>query len=75
MPAEIGIKLLKSERHHVIISFMAARKKYWYRFTVVECPVCGGGEQFKEREYTPKPKDPSKRHTYLQIYDYCLEGL
>lgn len=48
-------------------------KKYWYLFTTEECPVCGAGDSYKTRQYTPKPKDISKRYEYLQWYDWCLE--
>lgn len=29
---------------------------HWYRITVVECPVCGASETYRERVYGPKPK-------------------
>lgn len=54
-------------------SFSASSDKYWYRFTYSYCPVCGGGETYKERVYTPKPEDPAERHIYEDAYDHCLE--
>lgn len=36
-------------------------EKYWYFVSVIECPVCGYTETFKERKYTLKPEDPAKR--------------
>lgn len=39
---------------------------YWYFITTTECVLCGAGETTKERRYTPKPKDPYKRHAYEQ---------
>lgn len=47
------------------------KKKYWYLFTVFECPVCGSWETIKERQYTPKPEDPAKRHEFVQQFDGC----
>lgn len=49
------------------------KKKYWYKFWHQECPVCGGGQTFKERQYTKKPKDIFKRHIHEQAYDHCIE--
>ena len=49
------------------------RRKYWIAFTRLECPVCGRGQEYRERMYTPKPKDPKERYEYLQSYDNCLE--
>ena len=48
------------------------QKKYWYRFSIQICPVCGQEYQHeKERVFTPKPKDWNERHEITQIYDYC----
>lgn len=46
-------------------------EKYWYFISVIECPVCGDIETFKERKYTPKPEDSAERHSYEQKYDWC----
>lgn len=46
--------------------------EYWYKFTHEECPVCGRTNTDKERQYnTSKPKEWLKRHTWIQVYDYC----
>lgn len=50
-----------------------SKKKYWYKITCVECPVCGSGETYRERQYTKRPKDAMKRHEYKQTYDQCME--
>lgn len=49
-------------------------KKHWYLMHVHECPVCGSYEIFRERMYTRKPKNPEKRHTYFEHYDWCIEN-
>lgn len=51
-------------------------KKYWYFIWHGECPVCGKDKSFRERRYTPRPKDIQLRHGYSPMdvcYDYCLE--
>lgn len=48
------------------------KRKYWIKFTHSECPVCGNGDEYRERVYDePKPKDPQKRHVFEMAYDYC----
>lgn len=53
------------------------RDRYWIRFHVGECPVCGRDASYRERVYDePKPDDDRKR--YVQIpntltYDHCIE--
>ena len=52
------------------------RKKYWFRFFIGECPVCGRDKSYKERVYGRKPKDQTKRYKHLpdtSTYDHCLE--
>ena len=46
-------------------------KKYWYLFIITECPLCGNGEKYKERQYTEKPSDIEDRYYYKQVYDHC----
>lgn len=47
-------------------------KKYWYKFLMHWCPICGKETKWKERIYDrPKPKDIEDRHVYSEIYDYC----
>ena len=47
------------------------KKNYWYLSQVIECPVCGRVDEFKERRYTEKPKDKKDRYNYKQEYCYC----
>lgn len=42
-------------------------KKYWYKFNIYECPVCGRGDSYKERVYTK----PSLKAKYTFHSDYC----
>lgn len=51
---------------------MKNKKKYWYKITYCECPVCGHSHTYKERQYSKKPKDPNKRYFYEIEYDYCI---
>lgn len=46
---------------------------HWYEVTIHTCPVCGGGETFRERRFTPKPSDPAERFHYREIYNWCNE--
>jgi len=43
--------------------------KYWYYITAYECVLCGRYTEYRERKYTPKPKDYWKRHKLHQ--DVC----
>lgn len=47
------------------------KKKYWIFTTQYECPICGRGENIKERMYTEKPEDYYKRYEFNIKYDYC----
>ena len=47
------------------------RKKYWYEKTVYYCPVCGREDVYRERVYTPKPKNWGDRNTFIEKFDYC----
>ena len=47
--------------------------EHWYFLSTRACPVCGGGETYRERRYGPKPSDPAKRYEYAEIYDWCNE--
>jgi hypothetical protein len=40
--------------------------KYWYKFYYTECVLCGRGDEWKERQHTPKPEDPQQRYDYRQ---------
>lgn len=46
-------------------------KGSWYFISISECPVCGRGDEVRERRYTEKPTDPHERYEFLIIYDYC----
>jgi hypothetical protein len=48
--------------------------KYWYKFYIGECPVCGADKSYKERVYGLKPVCPADRVVYLSAticYDWC----
>ena len=47
-------------------------RKFWYKFIIHYCPVCGKEDCFKERIYTIRPKDRSERYSFIYIYDYCV---
>lgn len=47
------------------------KRKYWYLFVIQECPVCGRDHSYKERKYTPKPKDAQDRYQRKDAYDWC----
>jgi hypothetical protein len=49
-------------------------KPHWYKFYFGECPVCGKDKSYKQRMYSKKPKDPTKRYVHMpynQTYDGC----
>lgn len=46
--------------------------KYWYKFFICVCFICGKDASYKIRQYTKKPKQASKRYKQLsQPYAYC----
>lgn len=47
------------------------KRRHWYFITFEDCPVCGHGKEYRERRFTPKPKDPAKRYQYRHYWDYC----
>ncbi len=50
------------------------KKKYWYKFYVGECPVCGRDQGYKIRVNGEKPKSIEERYVqlgYQETYDYC----
>ena len=50
--------------------------KYWYKYYIGECPVCGSNHSYKERIYGEKPLDKKDRYIFLSnsdTYDGCLE--
>jgi len=46
-------------------------KKYWYKTIYADCPVCGYEKIYRERMYTPKPKERHKRISYYYIAYHC----
>jgi hypothetical protein len=40
--------------------------KYWYYITEYECVLCWHSEVYRERRYTPKPKEYKDRHEFHQ---------
>lgn len=42
------------------------QKPHWYKCYSTECVLCGRGDEWRERQYTPKPDDPMERHEYRQ---------
>jgi hypothetical protein len=49
------------------------RRPHWYFITYYECPVCGRGQELRERRYGQKPDRWWDRHEYVDDYDHCLE--
>lgn len=47
------------------------KTKYWYKITIHACPLCGREKVYRERQYTPKPKDDSERYAYSEHFDWC----
>jgi len=45
--------------------------KYWYMTYIIECPVCGSTDRYRERKYTERPLDIEERFDYKQQYDHC----
>lgn len=52
---------------------MVDKKKYWYKTTFYECPICGSGGKHRERQYSwpPPEKWARERYEYEVYYDYC----
>ncbi len=48
------------------------KKKYWYKFFIEECPMCGRNSQWKERIYgKPRPIKKEDRYKFSQVWCYC----
>lgn len=45
----------------------AVRRRHWYLTTTTECVLCGRGEQYRERQYGRRPKNPMRRYVYEQF--------
>ena len=44
------------------------KPKYWYKFYITECVICGAGDEgTRVRQYSPKPDDPNERYDYQQF--------
>ena len=50
-----------------------APRRDWYMTEIHECPVCGRGNTYRERRFTPKPAKEADRYKFVQAYDNCLE--
>lgn len=46
-------------------------KGCWYFISIWVCPLCGRGEEIRERRPGPKPKNYRKRFEYREVWDYC----
>jgi len=50
--------------------------KYWYKYFIGECPVCGRNKSYKIRVVDqPRPKNKEDRYVFLsqmETYDYCI---
>ena len=46
-------------------------KSYWYKYTVISCPMCGKFRVIKCREYSIKPREYNKRHLSIDVWDNC----
>jgi hypothetical protein len=40
--------------------------RYWYFITIYECVLCFAEEEYRERRYTPRPKEWGDRHELIQ---------
>lgn len=48
---------------------MKEKKKYWYKFSIYYCPLCGRDSSTKYRVYEkPKLED---RYVLKEVWDYC----
>jgi hypothetical protein len=57
----------------VMIAKHPKGKGSWYFRYIYECPVCGCGNEMRERRYDEKPENPSDRIEFNGLaYDYCL---
>ena len=45
-----------------------AKRKYWYELYIQECPVCGQTRKYRERRYTKRPIDGTKRIHFEQFW-------
>jgi len=45
--------------------------KYWYLTTIMECILCGGGNSYRQRSFTPRPEAWAARHEHI---DFACDG-
>lgn len=45
------------------------QRRHWYRITHFYCPICMGGETYRERVYGRKPK--YKAVEWVESWDGC----
>lgn len=48
-----------------------SKQKYWYKYTIIYCPMCGREYRYKDRMYSPKPKNVDERYSWHEVWDYC----
>ena len=53
------------------ITVKSKKKPYWYFFTFSECVMCGHQDDYKTRQYTPKPKNRNDRYSYRDFGFNC----
>ncbi len=46
------------------------KNSYWYFKTIEYCVLCGKEIVYKERQYSPKPKDPADR---IKIKEFACQ--
>ena len=54
---------------------MKNKQKYWYKFFIGECPICGKDASYKVRMSGDKPRNKEDRYVYLscsETYDGCM---
>jgi len=43
------------------------KRKYWYKFYIWECVICGATDEYKVRQYTEKPENAQDRYEYREF--------
>lgn len=46
------------------------KKNCWYYTTITECPICGCGDEIRDRRYIAKPDNPNDRYKFEVVYDW-----
>lgn len=52
---------------------MLNKKKYWIKFDVYTCVMCGRDKIYRERKYTKKPKNRDARYSVNQDCCYSCQ--